>query len=363
MIYELHVKGFTQRHPDIPRRLRGTYLGLAHPGGDRASRPAGRDGGRTAAGARVRATSRRCCGPAGTTTGATRRSASSRRTPRTPVSRAGRSRSSARWWPRCTRCTSRSSWTWCSTTRARAAWTARRSAGAASTRPTYYMHRAGGRVVDVTGCGNTLESGSPTVVRMVTDSLRYWVSELGVDGFRFDLASTLGRPGGRLFDRDSTMLTAITTDPLLSRCKLIAEPWDATGDGYRVGEFGAQWAEWNGRYRDTVRDFWRGATGVRDLAYRLAGSSDLYADDLRRPVAVDQLRHRARRLHLAGSGVLQRQAQRRQRRGQPGRHQRQPVVELRRRGRDHATARSCRCALGRPATCWPRCCCPPGRRC
>jgi glycogen operon protein len=149
--------------------------------------------------------------------------------------------------------------------------------------PAYYLHRAGGRVVDLTGCGNTLDAGSPTVVRLVTDSLRYWVTELGVDGFRFDLASTLGRPGGRIFDRDSTMLTAIATDPLLSKCKLIAEPWDATGDGYRVGEFGVQWAEWNGRYRAPVRDFWRGRTGVRDLAYRLSGSSDLYADDLRRP--------------------------------------------------------------------------------
>ncbi|HEX3786431.1 MAG TPA: glycogen debranching protein GlgX [Pseudonocardiaceae bacterium] len=149
--------------------------------------------------------------------------------------------------------------------------------------PAYYLHRAGGRPVDITGCGNTLDAGSPTVVRLVTDSLRYWTTELGVDGFRFDLASTLGRPGGGLFDRNSTMLTAITTDPVLSRCKLIAEPWDATGDGYRVGEFGVQWAEWNGRYRDSVRDFWRGQTGVRDLAYRLSGSSDLYADDLRRP--------------------------------------------------------------------------------
>ncbi|WP_199439216.1 glycogen debranching protein GlgX [Umezawaea beigongshangensis] len=149
--------------------------------------------------------------------------------------------------------------------------------------PSYYLHAAGGSTVDITGCGNTLEAGSPTVVRLVTDSLRYWTTELGVDGFRFDLASTLGRPGGGFFDRNSAMLTAITTDPVLARCKLIAEPWDATGDGYRVGDFGAQWAEWNGRYRDTVRDFWRGQTGVRDLAYRLSGSSDLYADDLRRP--------------------------------------------------------------------------------
>ncbi|WNV90072.1 glycogen debranching protein GlgX [Umezawaea sp. Da 62-37] len=149
--------------------------------------------------------------------------------------------------------------------------------------PGYYLHVAGGGTLDITGCGNTLEAGSPQVVRLVTDSLRYWATELGVDGFRFDLASTMGRPGGGYFDRNSALLTAITTDPVLSRCKLIAEPWDATGDGYRVGDFGVQWAEWNGRYRDTVRDFWRGATGVRDLAYRLSGSSDLYADDLRRP--------------------------------------------------------------------------------
>jgi isoamylase len=149
--------------------------------------------------------------------------------------------------------------------------------------PTYYLHDARGHMADITGCGNTLEAGSPTVVRMVTDALRYWTTELGVDGFRFDLASTLGRPKGGFFDRDAMLLTAITTDPVLSRCKLIAEPWDATGDGYRVGDFGPQWAEWNGRYRDTVRDFWRGATGVRDLAFRLTGSSDLYDHNLRRP--------------------------------------------------------------------------------
>ncbi|WIX75367.1 glycogen debranching protein GlgX [Amycolatopsis carbonis] len=149
--------------------------------------------------------------------------------------------------------------------------------------PAYYLHTKRGQMADITGCGNTLDSGSPTVVRLVTDSLRYWTQELGVDGFRFDLASTLGRPNGGMFDRDSTMLTAITTDPVLSRCKLIAEPWDATGEGYRVGDFGAQWAEWNGRYRDTLRDFWRGVTGVRDLAFRLSGSSDLYDHNLRRP--------------------------------------------------------------------------------
>lgn len=150
--------------------------------------------------------------------------------------------------------------------------------------PAYYLHDEDGHMADITGCGNTLESSSPTVVRMVTDSLRYWATDLGVDGFRFDLASTLGRPNGGKFDRDSTLLTAIASDPVLSRCKLIAEPWDATGEGYKVGDFGAQWAEWNGIYRDTVRDFWRGAAGgVDDLAYRLTGSSDLYDHTLRRP--------------------------------------------------------------------------------
>lgn len=149
--------------------------------------------------------------------------------------------------------------------------------------PRYYVHRVDGAQVDITGCGNTLDAGSPVVVRLVLDSLRYWAGELGVDGFRFDLASALGRPHAGWFDPDATLLTAITCDPVLSQCKLIAEPWDATGDGYRLGGYGVQWAEWNGRFRDTVRDFWRGATGVRDLAYRLAGSSDLYADDGRRP--------------------------------------------------------------------------------
>ncbi|HWE92202.1 MAG TPA: glycogen debranching protein GlgX [Pseudonocardiaceae bacterium] len=150
----------------------------------------------------------------------------------------------------------------------------------------YYLHNAeDGDYFDITGTGNTLDAGSPTVVRLVTDSLRYWADELGVDGFRFDLASVLGRPGGGRFDPDATLLTAITTDPQLATRKLIAEPWDATGEGYCVGAFGNQWSEWNGRFRDTVRDFWRGQAAVRDLATRLSGSSDLYADGLRRPWA------------------------------------------------------------------------------
>jgi glycogen operon protein len=149
--------------------------------------------------------------------------------------------------------------------------------------PAYYVHRVDGSLVDLTGCGNTLDAGSPTVVRLVLDSLRYWAGELGVDGFRFDLASVLGRPHAGGFNPHAVLLTAIACDPLLATRKLIAEPWDATGDGYRVGGYGVQWAEWNDRFRDTVRDFWRGTVGVRDLAYRLAGSSDLYAGGGRRP--------------------------------------------------------------------------------
>ncbi len=151
--------------------------------------------------------------------------------------------------------------------------------------PAYYLLDDAGRDVDLTGCDNTLDTASPTVVRLVCDSLRYWATDMGVDGFRFDLASVLGRPGGQRFDPRAPLLTAVTTDPVLTGRKLIAEPWDATGDGYRVGGFGVAWSEWNGRYRDTARDFWRGAVGVDELASRLSGSSDLYATSGRRPWA------------------------------------------------------------------------------
>jgi isoamylase len=140
----------------------------------------------------------------------------------------------------------------------------------------YYL--SGGR--DITGTGNSVDPAGMTVIRMVTDSLRYWAS-LGVDGFRFDLASVLGRPHGGAFDPGAALLAAIAADPMLARRKLIAEPWDATGEGYAVGRFAQQWSEWNDRFRDTTRDFWRGACNVRDLGYRLSGSQDLYG--ARRP--------------------------------------------------------------------------------
>ena len=140
----------------------------------------------------------------------------------------------------------------------------------------WYSLDPDGRDVDLTGCGNTLDAGSPLVQTLVVDCLRTWVSERGVDGFRFDLASTLGRPGGSGFDPASTLLTALADDPVLATAKLIAEPWDATGEGYQVGGFGPAWAEWNGRFRDDVRDFWRGRGDYAALATRMAGSSDLY---------------------------------------------------------------------------------------
>ena len=138
---------------------------------------------------------------------------------------------------------------------------------------------------DVTGCGNTVDATHTQPLRMILDSLRYWVSEMHVDGFRFDLMSALARTN-RQIDMGSHLLVAIGQDPVLRHVKLVAEPWDASMEGYRVGGFPPPWIEWNDQYRDTVRDFWRGrAHGIRTVATRLAGSSDLYADDGRSPYA------------------------------------------------------------------------------
>lgn len=149
--------------------------------------------------------------------------------------------------------------------------------------PGYYLLDHHGHDIDLTGCGNTIDGASPIAVRMVCDSLRYWAEDMGVDGFRFDLASALARPRGGPFDPRGALLTAITSDPVLTGLKLIAEPWDATGHGYQLGRFGVQWAEWNDRYRDTTRRFWAGHSGVRELASRLTGSEDVFQRDRRQP--------------------------------------------------------------------------------
>jgi glycogen operon protein len=138
---------------------------------------------------------------------------------------------------------------------------------------------------DVTGTGNTLNSGAPQTLRLIMDSLRYWVTEMHVDGFRFDLASVLARQFYEV-NRLAAFFDIIHQDPVLAEVKLIAEPWDIGPGGYQVGNFPVGWAEWNGKYRDTVRDYWRGAPlGVAGLGYRLTGSSDLYAEDGRSPSA------------------------------------------------------------------------------
>ncbi|GAA4076208.1 glycogen debranching protein GlgX [Streptomyces hundungensis] len=138
---------------------------------------------------------------------------------------------------------------------------------------------------DTTGTGNSLLMRHPNVLQLIMDSLRYWVTEMHVDGFRFDLAATLARQFHEV-DRLSAFFDLVQQDPVISRVKLIAEPWDVGDGGYQVGNFPALWSEWNGHYRDTVRGFWRGEDNtLADFASRLTGSSDLYQHDRRRPRA------------------------------------------------------------------------------
>ena len=139
--------------------------------------------------------------------------------------------------------------------------------------------------MDFTGCGNSLNVSHPRVLQLVMDSLRYWVEEMHVDGFRFDLATTVAREAHG-YDRSGSFLDAVSQDPVLSRVKLIAEPWDVGEGGYQVGNFPPGWSEWNDQYRDTMRAYWKGDGGlIGDFARRLTGSSDLYRHDGRGPCA------------------------------------------------------------------------------
>lgn len=139
--------------------------------------------------------------------------------------------------------------------------------------------------LDTTGTGNSLLMRSPHVLQLIMDSLRYWVTDMHVDGFRFDLAATLARQFHEV-DRLSSFFDVVQQDPIVSQVKLIAEPWDLGEGGYQIGNFPPLWTEWNGKYRDTVRDFWRGEERtLAELGSRLTGSSDLYQDDGRRPIA------------------------------------------------------------------------------
>ncbi len=154
--------------------------------------------------------------------------------------------------------------------------------------PAYYRLVPGDQryYMDTTGTGNSLNADNPFSLRLIMDSLRYWLTEMRVDGFRFDLAPTLAREDGG-FDRMAAFFDLVAQDPVVSECKLIAEPWDVgQGDSYDLGQFPPQWSEWNGRYRDVMRDFWRGTDGlIGEFATRLCGSPDLYRWDGRRPTA------------------------------------------------------------------------------
>ncbi len=161
------------------------------------------------------------------------------------------------------------------------------------------------RYVDFTGTGNSLNPVHPSVLRMIMDSLRYWVIECHVDGFRFDLASTLAR---ELYDVDrlSAFFDVIHQDPVLSQVKLIAEPWDLGPGGYQVGNFPVLWSEWNDQYRDTMRDFWRARDERGGVRVALHGLERPLPGRRAPPVGVDQLRHRPRRLHARRPRLLQR---------------------------------------------------------
>ena len=289
VIYEVHVKGFSARHPDVPERIQGTYPGLA---ADAAVRHF-TDLGVTAVELLP-----------------VHQAASERRLVRAGLTNYWGYNTLAYFAPDVRFATSPDRAVEEFKTMVRRL----HAAGIEVILDVVYNHTAeGGRdgptlslrgidnrsyyrlrpddpaeYVDFTGCGNTLDTGHPRVLQLIQDSLRYWVSEMHVDGFRFDLASALAR-GGRgacEFDRAGAFLGAIRQDPVLSRVKLIAEPWDLGPGGHQTGNFPAPWAEWNDRYRDTVRRFWRGDGGqVPDLATRLAGSSDLYEASGRPPSA------------------------------------------------------------------------------
>ena len=216
--------------------------------------------------------------------------------------------------------------------------------------------------MDYTGTGNTLNMRNPHVLQLVMDSLRYWVTEMHVDGFRFDLASALARELHEV-DRLSAFFDLIQQDPVISQVKLIAEPWDVGEGGYQVGNFPPLWAEWNGKYRDCLRDFWRGEEQVlAEVAYRLTGSSDLYESNGRKPYASmnfitahdgftlrDLVSYNEKHNDANGEGNADGE--------QP-----QPLVELRRRGADGRTGRCWSCGRARPATSSPPCSCPRASR-
>jgi isoamylase len=292
VIYEAHVKGFTARHPDIPAEIRGTYAGLAHP----AATGYLRDLGVTA----IELLPLHEHVPEGFLTGRGLTNYWGYNTigffaPHQSYSAAARQVPGAQ------------------VSEFRDMVKALHRAGIEVILDVVYNHTAEGnengptlsfrgldnqayyRLVpndpssyyDTTGTGNSVDAGNPVALRLIMDSLRYWMTEMHVDGFRFDLAATLGREGDNRFDRYAAFFEMTAQDPVVSTAKLIAEPWDVGQvDSYDLGRFPAQWREWNGRYRDLMRDYWRSRnTGVAEFATRFAGSSDLYGAARRGPTA------------------------------------------------------------------------------
>ena len=192
--------------------------------------------------------------------------------------------------------------------------------------------------MDYTGTGNTLNPVHPSVLRLIMDSLRYFVTECHVDGFRFDLASALAREFYDV-DRLSAFFDVIHQDPVLSQVKLIAEPWDVGPGGYQVGNFPILWSEWNGIYRDTMRDFWRGQATVAEFASRFGGSADLYESDGRKPFASVNFITAHDGFTLRDLVSYDGKHNEANGEGEPRRHRRQPLLELRRRGADRRSRR------------------------
>lgn len=288
VIYEAHLKGFTQQHPDIPEEIRGTYAGLAHPAAIKYLKSLGvtavelmpvhhfvQDDRLVKLGLRNYWGYNTLCFFA----------------PHADYASADKAGGQVREFKDMVKALHR--------------------AGLEVILDVVYNHTAEGNhygpmlsmkgldnpeyyrlvegdqqfYMDYTGTGNTVNMTNPRSLQLVMDSLRYWVTEMHIDGFRFDLASALAR-GLYEVGKLSTFLDTIHQDPVISQVKLIAEPWDVGPGGYQVGAFPVLWSEWNGKYRDNVRSFWRGdQVGVSELAFRLSGSSDLYELSGRRPAA------------------------------------------------------------------------------
>ncbi len=287
VIYELHVKGFTAQHPDIPAQLRGTYAGLAHPAAIEHLHRLG------VTAVELMPVHHFVAEPHLLRRGLTNYwgyNSVGYFAPHAAYSASGARGEQVREFKAMVRALHAAGIEVLLDVvynhTAEGDQTGPTLAFRGIDNPTYYrLEEDRSRYRDYTGCGNTLDVRSPHVLQLIMDSLRYWVTEMHIDGFRFDLASALARSFHDV-DKLSAFFDVIQQDPVISQVKLIAEPWDVGEGGYQVGEFPPLWTEWNGKYRDTVRDVWRGqSSGVRELAYRLSGSSDLYQDDGRRPYA------------------------------------------------------------------------------